>query len=96
MFIINLTYIKPISEIEKYIKEHGELLDQKYSEGIFLCSGRKNPRTGGIILTKTENREEVDRFIEEDPFNRENLAEYEVIEFTPTKMSSRFSGIIKL
>lgn len=95
MFIINLTYIKPIIEIEKYLKEHSELLELKYKEGLFIFSGRKNPRTGGIILVNTDQREKVEEFIESDPFNREQLAKYEIIEFIPTKTDPRFIDLIK-
>ena len=50
MFIVSLNYKKEISEVEKYLKEHVDFLDKYYLLGKFICSGRKNPRTGGIIL----------------------------------------------
>ncbi len=50
MFIANLTYIKPLSEVEKYLEEHIAFLDKYYASGKFICSGRKNPRTGGVIF----------------------------------------------
>lgn len=50
MYIANLTYLKPLSEVEKYLEEHVAFLDRYYEAGKFICSGRKNPRIGGVIL----------------------------------------------
>ena len=50
MFIVNLTYIKPLDKVEKFLEKHIDFLNQYYTKGHFIASGRKNPRTGGIIL----------------------------------------------
>lgn len=94
MFIANLTYIKPLTEVEKYLKEHIAYLDQYYEEGKFICSGRKNPRTGGIIIVKAEDAEEMNRIISEDPFSIHEVASYEIIEFYPTKQGVGVTGLI--
>ena len=52
MFIVNLTYIKPLDEVEKFLEKHIDFLNQYYTKGHFIASGRKNPRTGGIILMR--------------------------------------------
>ena len=41
MFIINLTYIKPLEEVEKHLQKHINFLDQHYKKGYFIASGRK-------------------------------------------------------
>lgn len=84
MFIISLTYTCGLAEIDKYLDEHIEFLRKHYASGDFLASGRKVPRTGGIILAKVESRAHLDSILEEDPFHREKLAEYAVQEFEPT------------
>lgn len=50
MFIVNLTYVKPLEEVEKYLEDHITFLNKYYASNNFICSGRKNPRDGGIIL----------------------------------------------
>jgi uncharacterized protein YciI len=57
-------------------------------------SGRKNPRTGGVILSTLSNREQLDMILTEDPFLRENIAKYEVIEILPTKASQEFEFLL--
>lgn len=50
MFILNLTYIKPISDVETHLQNHISFLEKYYGADKFICSGRKNPRIGGVIL----------------------------------------------
>ena len=85
MYIVNLNYIKEISEVEKHLEEHIKFLEKYYEMGKFICSGRKNPRTGGVILLNAESLSEVEKIVLEDPFNINEIAEYEITEFFPTK-----------
>ena len=91
MFIFSLTYVKPISEVERLLPEHIQFLDEHYEKRLFLCSGRKVPRTGGIILCNCRNMEEAKAVMKKDPFYKEGIANYEVIEFIPSKSSNGFS-----
>lgn len=85
MFVILLHYIKPFVEVDEYLEEHRKFLDKHYAAGHFLVSGAQAPRIGGVILAKNLSREELDAVLNEDPFHREQLATYQVIEFRPTK-----------
>ncbi len=85
MFIVSVTYKKSLVEIEKQIISHREFLDRYYQAGIFVMSGPKVPRTGGIIFANAKNKETLEALIKEDPFYQHDLADYEIIEFTPTK-----------
>jgi len=87
MFIISLTYTCEISEVEKYLSRHIDYLNEQYSNGVFLASGRKVPRTGGVILAKAESREVLDLILSDDPFKIHGLANYDVTEFVPSKTS---------
>ena len=95
MFIVSLTYIAKLSEVDKYIDDHVIYLEKYYACGKFIASGRKVPRTGGIILVNGSNRAEVDEIIEKDPFNIAHVASYEVTEFIPTMAAKEFEAIKK-
>lgn len=94
MVIISLTYKKPIEEVEKYIKEHIVFLEKYYTLNKFVFSGRKDLRTGGIILVNNVTASEVSEIIKEDPFYKHQIADYEITEFTPTKYDPRFKPFI--
>ncbi len=95
MFIVELIYKKDLSEVEKYLESHRDFLDKYYEKGNFICSGRKKPRDGGIILLNAQNKEEVYTIIEEDPFFIEKIADYKIIEFDVPKYAPGFKIFVK-
>ena len=50
IYVVVLTYIKPLEEVDRAIPAHIEWLKKGYADGLFLASGRRIPRTGGVIL----------------------------------------------
>lgn len=87
MFIAILTYKKPLSEVDKYLQAHRDYLAEHYSTGDFIASGPQNPRMGGVIMIKATDREAVNLIISQDPFNINGIADYQIVEFTPTMFS---------
>ena len=88
MFVVSVIYTCDLSEIDNHLATHIEYLDQQYKNGIFLVSGRKAPRTGGVILARSESLEALEVTISADPFKINGLAEYEITEFIPTKTTA--------
>ena len=84
MFIAILTYKKPLSEVDRFLQAHRDYLAEHYAAGDFIMSGPQNPRVGGVIMIKAENRTAVDTIIAKDPFNINGIADYQIVEFTPT------------
>lgn len=84
MFIAILTYKQPLSEVDRFLAAHREYLAKHYAAGDFIASGPQTPRVGGLIMIKTESRAAVDSIIAEDPFNINGIADYRIVEFTPT------------
>ncbi|MCJ8351431.1 YciI family protein [Moritella sp.] len=93
MFIVSLTYKVELEKVDLYIEQHVAYLEKYYSLGKFIASGRKVPRTGGIILANVLNRDTLDAILSEDPFNMAGLAHYEVTEFIPTMVGEGFDNI---
>ena len=94
MFILTLKYEKSIESVEKYLEEHVMFLEKYYDLNKFICSGRQEPRTGGIILCNAKDKDEVNFIIKEDPFYINQVAKYEIIEFIPTKYADAFKEFI--
>ncbi|WP_024955991.1 YciI family protein [Sulfurospirillum arcachonense] len=93
MFIVSLTYICDLKEVDKILAEHVEYLKNQYEQGNFIASGRKIPRTGGIILSKLSSLEKLEKILNQDPFKINNLAKYEIQEFIPSMTSKEFSNL---
>ena len=95
MFIVSLTYTSPIEVIEQFLAEHVEYLDKYYASGHFQLSGRKEPRTGGVIIATASTRAELEQILEQDPFHREGLASYDLTEMVPTKSSTALGFLLE-
>ena len=91
MFVILLHYLKPLSEVDRYVAEHRAFLKRHYAAGNFLLSGRQQPRSGGVIIARGETRAQIEAIVREDPFNREQIARYEFVEFVPSLTDARLA-----
>ncbi|MFK0683028.1 YciI family protein [Ochrobactrum sp. BD67] len=95
MFVVNLTYTKPLEEIGRHLEAHREFLDRQYADGVFLASGPKNPRNGGVILASGKvSKRELDSILKLDPFMQYGLATYDVVEFTPAKYAPPLGDLL--
>jgi uncharacterized protein YciI len=93
MYVVLLNYTAPLEEIDQAIPAHIEWLTRQYDEGHFLASGRQNPRTGGVIVARAMERGKLDEILAGDPFALKELAEYEVVEFLPTKTAPELRSL---
>lgn len=88
MFIAILTYKKPLGEVDRFLAAHREYLSKHYAAGDFIASGPQTPRVGGVIMIKANDRTAVEAIIAQDPFNINGIADYQIVEFTPTMVIS--------
>ncbi len=84
MFIAILTYKKPLEEVDRFLQAHREYLAEHYAAGHFIASGPQTPRVGGVIMIKADERATVDSIIAQDPFHINGIADYRIVQFTPT------------
>ena len=84
MFIVILTYKKSLEEVDRYLQAHRDYLSEHYAAGDFIMSGPRTPRVGGVIVMRAENRSVVDTIMAQDPFKENGIADYHIVEFTPT------------
>jgi len=94
LFIVILRYNVPLEKIDAFRSAHLDFLNNYYSKDIFITSGPQVPRNGGIIVAKSANKQTLQKILANDPFAINNLASYEVIEFTPSKWSSKFEKFL--
>lgn len=83
LFVLDLTYVADLADVDVHLEAHREYLRRHYADGTFLASGRKEPRTGGVIWARGE-RARIEQVVAQDPFTVHGVARYEVTEFVPT------------
>ena len=94
MFIVELTYVRPIEAVEENLEAHVAYLKEYYAKGVFIASGRKVPRTGGIILARAASERELRDVLARDPFSKNGVAEYAVTEFAPSMTAPGLEGLL--
>ncbi|WP_372773844.1 YciI family protein [Mangrovibacterium sp.] len=88
MFLILIEYMVPFAEVEPHIPAHIEFVRKYYSEGRFLLTGKKIPRTGGVILANGNSKEELTELLKEDPFVKYGVAGFDLIEIELSQVST--------
>ena len=64
------------------------------TDGLFLASGRRIPRTGGVILAKCDSRETLQARLSQDPFQQLGLARTEIIPFEASMASPALQSLL--
>lgn len=88
MFVIELIYKADLEDIDAHMRAHMAFLKTHYTAGTFLMSGRKVPRDGGIILAHGKSKDEIETIMKDDPFCKNGLAEFRVIEFRASQRAA--------
>lgn len=92
MFIIDIHYTAPLEEVDKHIEGHTAYLKKYIENGTFLVTGRKVPRTGGILIANAGSKEEVEKIITEDPFSM--VSEMTITEFTHARHNAALNELL--
>lgn len=95
MFIVLISYTKPLAAVDAHLVAHRAYLERQYAAGVFLLSGRKEPRDGGVILAKADSAAELQAVLQLDPFEVHGIASYQVIEFHPTMSGRGLESLLK-
>ena len=92
MFVVLLSYIRPIAEVDALMREHVAWLNEHYDASRFVVSGRRVPRTGGVIVARGDDRDEIERIVASDPFVSGGVATAEVIQFRASQTADGFGA----
>ncbi|HVV83133.1 MAG TPA: YciI family protein [Kofleriaceae bacterium] len=91
MFVVVLTYVKPLAEIDRHMREHMRFLREQYAAKTFIASGRQVPRTGGVILARAASKEALAAIMQQDPFFQHGAATFEILEFRTSQHDPAFA-----
>jgi uncharacterized protein YciI len=94
VFILLLTYTKPLAEVDALMRRHMAWLDAQYDAGRFVVSGRQIPRSGGVILARGDDRDEIEALAAKDPFVSGGVATCEIIQFRASQTADGFHALL--
>lgn len=85
MYFMSINKIKPDADralLNKTIPVHREWARQQIAAGNLVQAGKWGDR-GGMIIVRSETREEADKVVNEDPLAKARLITFETAEFHP-------------
>lgn len=93
MFIVSLTYTKPLNKVDEYVEAHIKYIKEHYDKRNFIASGRQVPSVGGVIISKLKSKVKLEEILKQDPFYIANVANYEIIEFISVITANEFDNL---
>lgn len=93
MYVVSLTYKVAQEIVDLHVDAHMDWVNDAFDQGIFIASGRKVPRTGGVLLSKAD-RLTLDESLAKDPFNVYGVADFDVVEFAVTRAAPGFENLL--
>ena len=93
MFIVSLTYTKPLNEVNEYVEAHIKYIKEHYDKGNFIASGRQVPSIGGVIISKLKSKVKLEEILKQDPFYIANVANYEIMEVISVITANGFDNL---
>lgn len=88
MFALIVKYIRPLEDVDRFLADHRSYLGTLFEAGLLIGSGPQQPRVGGVILVKGDDPETARRVVENDPFYKNGIAEYQTVQFTLTRFGN--------
>ena len=86
MIIIELSYKGTVEQstklADKHMAGHLTFLKKYYDQGVFMASGPKKPREGGVIIATVDvDKATAAELIKDDPLYQHDICDYRLIEF---------------
>lgn len=82
-YIVEGTLINADLINDGIMKEHMAYTQKAMDEGLILMSGLKADNSGGIFIIKAESLENLEEYLNNEPFKVNGIQGYRVIEFSP-------------
>ena len=94
MFALLLTPAKNLEDLKQVQAEHEKYLQKYDASGTFILRGGLTARVGGFLLANVTNEAEMKAIIAEDPYVREQVANYEIIGFNLSKYHDSLAPLL--
>ncbi|BBB66042.1 hypothetical protein UNDYM_1789 [Undibacterium sp. YM2] len=90
LYLDTLTYIRPIEDVNAHLDTHRDWLVTHTRRGQILIAGPLEDRSGGFLLARCANRDELDHMLALDSFAIHYLVEPQVRGFDAALRAEAF------
>jgi uncharacterized protein YciI len=95
MYLLVVNFIKTPVEVAPHVETHSAWVKKNFEEGVFLFAGPKKSKLGGAILARSIDKSLLNKIISEDSYIKEDVAEYQIIDFD-CKVTTPELGFLKI
>ena len=85
MFIAVTTYTSPLAPDDPVLPSHWAYIEDCYRRELLVASGPQEPRSGGVLVLRGNDRRRAAALMDEDPLISSGRATYRLIVFTATR-----------
>lgn len=84
-YLVELFFLKSFETFGDIVPQHRAYLQTGYDHGMFLMSGPREDKSGGIVIARAPDLETLQAFFAQDPYSINGLAQYRISAFTAAK-----------
>lgn len=81
MYLIISNYVVPTTEVDPHRAQHSEWVTQYCKSGDFIMAGPRRGKNGGVIVSRSMDKNRLMKILSEDSFVSENLVEMQILDF---------------
>ena len=93
MFLIISNYVVPNEKVEPHRDQHVAWAQQYLDSGDFIMAGPRRGKIGGVIVSKSMDKDKLMKILAEDSFVYENLVEMQIVDFDAPLTSEAFKAL---
>lgn len=94
MFVVLLKFAENKSRAGEFMTDHNQWIQQGFEDNVFLLVGSLQPNLGGSVIANNISLTELQARVEADPFVKENIVSFEILEIEPKKADERLSFLV--
>lgn len=84
-FLVELKFLQAFASFGDVVAQHRAFLQTGYDHGLLLMSGPREDKTGGIVIARANDAQELRSFFDQDPYKLNGLAEHRFVGFVAAK-----------
>ncbi|MCV2885857.1 YciI family protein [Aestuariibacter sp. AA17] len=94
MFLVDMSFTDMEKITPALTDAHRQYLRTQYESSQLLFGGRKEPRTGGMLISAHSSKQELLGMLSSDPFIKSGAVSYSITEFTPVMASQKYMSVV--
>lgn len=94
MFLVDMTFTDVTKATPELTVQHRDYLAAEYANGNLMFGGRKEPRTGGILLSKHSSEQALRDVLNNDPFVKNGIVECVITTFEPVMAAEQYQHLL--